>query len=80
MTDSSTKKPLHVSGAGGPLPYIMLPVSRLDEVEKLLDAHHVRYEVDELAISLNDGPEMTVINLPRGTDGAAVQRLLDSIP
>ncbi len=80
MNDSSTKKPLHVSdhGAGGP--YFWVPVSQLAEVCRLLDANRVPYQVDEYTISLDDEPEVTIINLGPGGDGEAVQKILDSVP
>ncbi len=79
MTDAATQKPLRVSTDGTAGPYIMLPVSQLDEVRRLLDSRRIRYWVEENAISLDGGPEMTVINLGRGGDAAAVQAILDSV-
>lgn len=80
MKDSSTKKPIRVSTDGDAGPYVMVPVSQLAEVRALLDKHHVRYWVDEDAISLDGEPEVTVINLSRGTNPVAVQRILDNAP
>jgi hypothetical protein len=80
MTDTTTRKPLHVSTDGGAGPYIMVPVSQLDKVTALLDANRVSYWVDEEAISLDGKPEVTVINLGHRGDPVTVQRLLDSIP
>jgi hypothetical protein len=79
MSDTTTKAPLRVSTDGTAGPYIMLPFSQLDEVRRLLDGQRIRYWVSEDAISLNGGPEMTVINLGRGGDAAAVQAALDSV-
>ena len=79
MIDATTNKPLHVWGDGTPWPYIVLPVSQLDEVRQLLDVHGIRYEVEDEVISLNDGPETATIDLRRGTDAKAVQAILDSI-
>ncbi len=80
MIDKSTRKPLYVSANGTAGPYIMVPVDQLAAVTRLLDDNRVRYWTDEVAISLDDEPEVAVINLGRGTDPHAVQRLLDSIP
>jgi hypothetical protein len=80
MKDSTTKKPIRVSAYGDAVPFVEVTVSQLPEVQALLDKHHVRYWVDEDAISLNGEPEVTVINLSRGTDPAAVQRILDDAP
>lgn len=80
MIDSSTKKPLHVLTAGAAPPYITISVKQLAAVTRMLDDNHVKYWVDEDAISLDGGPELTVINLGRGVDAGAVQRMLDSVP
>ena len=80
MTDTMTQKPLRVSTDGTAGPYILLPVSQLDEVRRLLDSRHVGYWVEENAISLNGAPETAVINLGRGGNADAVQDLLDSVP
>lgn len=78
MNDTSTKKPLSVSGDGDVGPYIMVPVKQLDDVRALLDANTIPYWVDANAISLDGKPEVTVINLWRGADAATVQNILDS--
>jgi hypothetical protein len=57
----------------------MTPVSQLDEVRRLLDSHHVRYWVEEDAISLDGAPETIIVNLGREVDAKAVQALLDSV-
>jgi hypothetical protein len=79
MTDVTTKKPLHVSTDGTAGPYIMLPVSQLAEIRQLLEGHGVRYQVDEVVISLNGAPEDAIIDLGRGADAGAIQAILDSI-
>jgi hypothetical protein len=79
MKDVATKKPLYVSTDGTAGPYIMVPVSKLEDVRRLLDQHRVRYSVDEHAISLNGAPEVAVVNLGRGGDAKGVQKILDSV-
>ena len=79
MIDVVTKKRLYVSTDGTAGPYIMVPLDQLDEVRQLLDQHRIRYWVDEDAISLNGKPYVTVIDLGRGTDAAAVQAILDGV-
>jgi hypothetical protein len=79
MSDVVTKEPLHVSTDGTVGPYIMVPLDQLDEVRQLLDQHNIRYSVDEDAISLNGKPYVTVIDLGRGADAAAVQTILDRV-
>lgn len=79
MIDTSTKKKLRIAtnGAG---PYFMVPVSQLAAVRNLLDSHRVPYSVDEDAISLDDEPEVAVVNLNRGADPKVVQDILDGHP
>jgi len=77
MTDATTQQPLQVLTDGTAGPYIMLPVSQLDKVKQLLDDHHVRYWVEENAISMNGGPYTTVINFGREGNSTAVQAILD---
>jgi hypothetical protein len=80
MIDSTTREPLHVSTDGEAGPYIMVPVMQLDDVTTVLDSSHVAYWVDEEAISFDGKPEVAVINLRQGSNPAAVQKVLDSIP
>jgi hypothetical protein len=77
MTDATTKQQLRVSTDGTAGPYIMVPVSQLDEVKALLNRNHIHYWVDENAISLDGGPYISVINLGREGNAAAVQDILD---
>ena len=77
MIDATTQKPLHVSTDGTAGPYIMVPLSQLDEVKQLLDARHVRYWVEENAISMDGAPYIVVINLGREGNAAFVQSVLD---
>ena len=79
MTDATTRQRLQVSIDGSAGPYIMVPVSQLDEIKRLLDSKHVHYWVDENAISLNGTPEVAVIKLGRDADSGAVQNLFDSV-
>lgn len=80
MIDASTKKPLDVSSDGNVGPYIMVPVQQIDDVRALLDTHNIPYWVDEDAISLDGKPEVTVVNLGRGSDAQSVQKILDNAP
>jgi hypothetical protein len=79
MTDATTQQRLHVSTDGTAGPYIMVPVSQLEEVKALLSRNRITYWVGENAISLNGKPETAVINLGRGANGGAVQKVLDSV-
>jgi hypothetical protein len=77
MIDTVTNKPLRVSTDGTAGPYIMVPLDQLDNVRRLLDARRIPYSVDEDAISLNGEPYVTVVDLGRAADAAAVQTILD---
>jgi len=78
MIDLSTNKPLKVSTECEDLPYIMLPLEQVDDVRALLDAHGLDYSVDELAISVDGKPALTVVNLKHGTNATVVQEILDA--
>lgn len=80
MVDVTSRKPLNVSTDGTAGPYIRVPVSQLDEVRLLLEDRGIRHWVEEHAISLNGAPEVAVIDLGRGADAEAVQRILDNAP
>jgi hypothetical protein len=80
MTDTVTRKPIKVETHGGELGYIRIPLAQLDTVTAVLDANKVPYWVDEEALSMDGGPEITWINLDEDADLALVQRLLDRIP
>jgi hypothetical protein len=79
MTDITTKKPLHVSTDGTAGPYILVPVSQLEDVRRLPDSRSIRHWVEEDVISLDGTPEVAVVNLGRGGDPAAVQTILDTV-
>jgi hypothetical protein len=78
MTDTAMNRRLRVSTDGTAGPYIMVSVSDLGKLRQVLEGHGVSYWVEEDAISLNGRPHTTVVNLGRGADARAVQRLLDS--
>jgi hypothetical protein len=77
MIDTSRAKRLIVSddGAGGP--YIKVPVTRLDEIRERLNRSGVNHWVDSMAISIDDKPAVTVINLGLTGDASRVQAILD---
>ena len=79
MTDATTHQRLRVSTDGTAGPYIMVPVSQLEEVKALLNRHRIQFWVDENAISLDGKPEIATINLGRGANASAVQSILDSV-
>jgi len=80
MNDNTTQKPVFVSTNQELGPCLMIAESQLEEIRQLLDAHHIGYEVDEEALSVDDEPEITFINLARGTSADQVRQLLESLP
>jgi hypothetical protein len=79
VIDVITKRPIHVTAQGTSRPYIRLAVSQLDEVQRLLDSHGIRYWVGEHFLSFNGGPEKATIDLGHGADAGAVQAIFDSV-
>jgi hypothetical protein len=79
MIDTTNHRPLHVSAYGGAAPYIIVPMTQLDQVKAVLDANAVRYWVDDEALSVDGKPWRTFVNLGQETSPAFVQGLLDSI-
>ena len=77
MIDEMTKDSLRVSTDGIAGPYLMVPVTQLDEVLAVLDRHKVRYWVDADAISLDNEPAVTVINFGRSNEAVRIQAILD---
>jgi len=78
MIDSSTNEELVVSGDGDAGPYIMVPVRQMEAVRAVLDDNKISYWVDEFAISLDDEPEISVINLSKSADSRQIQTILDN--
>lgn len=79
MTDVTTNQPLRVSTDGTAGPYIMVPLSQLEEIQRLLKNHNIRLWTEENAISLNGAPYIAVVNLGYQGDAEAVQVLLDRV-
>ena len=80
MTDPVTKRRVHVFPAPEVGPWFIVRVSMLPHVQGLLDKNNVRYELDDLIMSINGEPPTRKINLARGTDPDTGQRLVDSVP
>jgi hypothetical protein len=78
MIDTSTNKPLRVSSDGDAGPYLMVPLSQLEDVRKLLDEARFSYWVDDEVISLNGEPEVSVVNFGHQVDPVSVQTVLDA--
>jgi hypothetical protein len=79
MTDVATRKPLHVEMDRDVRPYLSVSVPQLVSIQQLLDRHRIGYRVDEHAISIDGGPETTLIYFDRGADPHPIQALLDSV-
>ena len=80
MTDNDTQKPVQVLNYGTAGPFIHLPLSQVEVVERILKSHDIRYWVAENSISLNGGPYRSTIDLGRDGNAEAVQAILDSFP
>ena len=78
ILDATTQKPLVVSGADTPGPYIDEPLDQVPELPALLDRHGVRHTLDENALPWNGGPYIATVSLPRGADAKPVQAILDA--
>lgn len=79
MIDQTTNKPIRVCASNtsiGVLCSIRVPYAQLAALRQLLDAHGFRYWVSQDIISIDGGPEMTRVELYRGTDPEAVQAVL----
>lgn len=79
MIDTITQERIviHTEGTGGP--YLMVADEQLNVVVEALRANSVPHWVDEDAISVDGEPAVAVVNLGRGADVPAVQRVLDAI-
>ena len=79
MIDTSTKTPLRVWPGGTAGPYIIVPMTQLDELRQVLDKHGLRYWVDEFSIELNGAPATTFVNMKRGVEVTSLQMILDNV-
>jgi hypothetical protein len=77
MVDATTNKPLRVS-TSETRPYLMLPESQLEDVQRLLDRHGFRYWVEDEIVSFEGSPPEAMITFYRDVDAAKVQAVLDS--
>lgn len=77
MIDATTQQPLRIFTNGAAQPQIRVLTSQLDEIKRVLDQYTVRYSVSELAISINGGPERTVVTFGNEADVARIQAIFD---
>jgi hypothetical protein len=61
MIDVATKKPLRVETDRTVGPYMRVSVPQLDAIRQLLERYKIGFRIDEHAISINEGPEMTYV-------------------
>jgi hypothetical protein len=80
MIDHVTHRPLQVHALKDGGASMLLSMAQLPKVRAVLDAHQIYYWEDGVAITLNDGPEVTAITFSVTVDPVMVQRLLDSVP
>jgi len=78
MMNTSAQRPLVVLDGGAAGPYIMLPLTQVENVRAILDSHDVSYWVDTWAVSLDENPYMTVINISAKFDVDSIQRMIDA--
>ncbi len=78
MIDVATGKKILVSNLGNFGPYIHISTQCLNNVCDLFDTNNIKYIVDEDAITINDSPEETVINLGIGVDPDFIQDILNN--
>ena len=78
MTDTATQRPIRVSTEDPARPYIMVSVELLEKVRKLLVENGIPHWVENLRISVDGRPAVTVIYLGRNVDSRRVQDLLDA--
>jgi hypothetical protein len=78
VTDTSTHKPIQVSSDAATGPYIMLPLSQVEQVHKVLEENDIPHWVDHHAVSVNGQPAVTMIYIRKGIDPHHAQALLDA--
>jgi hypothetical protein len=80
MIDSITNDKLHVTSTASSGSYIIVPVSQLPALRNVLDSGRLRYDVDEVSISMDGKPPVIFVNFRHGIDPRTVQELLDQQP
>ena len=55
----------------------MVPMVQLDAVRRLLLEKNIGFWVDDDAVRIDNEPAFTVINLGKGSDPVAIQKILD---
>jgi hypothetical protein len=78
MASTNTNSQAQVTAYPTGWPYIMAPVDELTSIRKVLDEHRVRYWMDEMSISVNGQPFVSVINFPRHANAEEIQALLNA--
>lgn len=77
MIDVATQKPVTVQMAIESGPYLKISMAQLDKVRAVLDAHGVKYWVDDSSISFNGAPPVTWVWINREADPQFIQARLD---
>ncbi len=78
MIDAITDKPLQVTDTDGGPAIFDVPARQVEEIQRLLSAHGIRYWVDEDYFSFEGGPETTIIYFGHAGDSKKVQSILDN--
>lgn len=79
MQNTESGDQIIVSTDGTAGPYIVVDVSRLAEVQQLLNDNGIQHFVDPNAVENYNQPVMGVINLFNESDVEQTQQLLDSV-
>ncbi len=74
MTDKASSEWRLVLTAPGKPPYIVLPLSQVQEVCWRLDRAWLSYSVDPCAISIAGQPEITTIHFSPDVDAGRIQQ------
>ena len=79
MIDEITTDRIIIFDEGRGAPYFMVPDAQLAAAVAALERHGIYHWVDDFTIALDGDPAVAWVNLGRGADVAAVQRVLDSV-
>ncbi len=77
MVDTFTHRPVRISNQGLSGPYITISEGQLGRVRSVLLTHGIDHWADHLAVSVDGGPAMVVVNLAKRSDVQHIQALLD---
>jgi hypothetical protein len=77
MMDRTKGTPLRVSKDDRAGPYLIVPAQQVSEVRAVLDRAGIAYWVDNISVSMDSGPALTVVNFKKGANPVTIQTVLD---